>query len=585
MSLRNEERLAKRRGADVRAALRNIPILADIDDEQLERLSTTVDRRHVPTNEWLFHAGDQSDSIYIVDSGRFAAIGADGHVIAEMASGDSIGDLGVIAGGVRSAGVQALRDGVVWRIAADTFTEILARAPQMQAAMLRVMARMLRESRRVKTSGRPRVIGVLSTEDTAAAPIVDAIATRLGSHGRTAVVAAPVDTIAEVQTYGEFVEAFSETLDRAEHSNDWVLMVADRGSSGLWRQYVGAQSDRLVVLADHHSPPEEVDSLATQRPVHLVTCTAEPDPSWWDRLAPVSHHPATEDGFGALARRIAGRSIGLVMAGGGARGFAHFGVYEELTRAGVVIDRFGGTSSGAIASAAFALGMDASDAIAAAREFMAYSDPLGDYTIPAVALTRGGRVNRLIEQFFGSTLIEHLPKGFFSVSADMITGDQIVHRRGPVSLAVRASISIPGLIPPVQHGEQMLVDGGLLNNLPADVMCADQDGDVICVDLRRTFVPSKGFGLLPSIVQPPGFVRRLFTGTDVALPPLQETLLRTFDLAASTANLRELPRVAAIIEPDVSKIGVLNFRQIDAALEAGRIAARAALEAQPDLVR
>ncbi len=273
------------------------------------------------------------------------------------------------------------------------------------------------------------------------------------------------------------------------------------------------------------------------------------------------------------------------MAGGGARGFAHFGVYEELTRAGVVIDRFGGTSSGAIASAAFALGMDASDAIAAAREFMAYSDPLGDYTIPAVALTRGGRVNRLIEQFFGSTLIEHLPKGFFSVSADMITGDQIVHRRGPVWLAVRASISIPGLIPPVQHGEQMLVDGGLLNNLPADVMCADQDGDVICVDLRRTFVPSKGFGLLPSIVQPPGFVRRLFTGTDVALPPLQETLLRTFDLAASTANLRELPRVAAIIEPDVSKIGVLNFRQIDAALEAGRIAARAALEAQPDLVR
>ncbi|SOJ54753.1 putative NTE family protein [Mycobacterium simulans] len=585
MSLRNDELLAKRRGADERTALRNIPILADIDDEQLERLSTTIDRRHVATNEWLFHAGEQSDSIYIVDSGRFAAIGADGHVIAEMASGDSIGDLGVIAGGVRSAGVRALRDGVVWRIAADTFTEVLETTPQMQSAMLRVMARMLRESRRAKASRRPRVIGVLSTGDTAAAPIVDAIATRLGSHGRTAVVAAPVDTIAGVQTYGEFVEAFSETLDRAEHSNDWVLMVADRGSSGLWRQYVGAQSDRLVVLADHHSPPEEVDSLAAQRPVHLVTCTAEPDPSWWDRLAPVSHHPATEDGFGALARRIAGRSIGLVMAGGGARGFAHFGVYEELTRAGVVIDRFGGTSSGAIASAAFALGMDATDAIDAAREFMAYSDPLGDYTIPAVALTRGGRVNRLIEQFFGSTLIEHLPKGFFSVSADMITGDQIVHRRGPVSLAVRASISIPGLIPPVQHGEQMLVDGGLLNNLPADVMCADQDGDVICVDLRRTFVPSKGFGLLPSIVQPPGFVRRLFTGTDIALPPLQETLLRTFDLAASTANLRELPRVAAIIEPDVSKIGVLNFKQIDAALEAGRIAARAALEAQPDLVR
>lgn len=319
--------------------------------------------------------------------------------------------------------------------------------------------------------------------------------------------------------------------------------------------------------------------------MHLITCLAEPDPSWWDRLAPVSHHPANSDGFGALARRIAGRSLGLVMAGGGARGLAHFGVYQELTEAGVVIDRFGGTSSGAIASAAFALGMDAGDAIAAAREFIAGSDPLDDYTIPISALTRGGRVDRLVQGFFGNTLIEHLPRGFFSVSADMITGDQIIHRRGSVSGAVRASISIPGLIPPVHNGEQLLVDGGLLNNLPANVMCADTDGEVICVDLRRTFVPSKGFGLLPPIVTPPGLLRRLLTGTDNALPPLQETLLRAFDLAASTANLRELPRVAAIIEPDVSKIGVLNFKQIDAALEAGRMAARAALQAQPDLVR
>ncbi len=519
------------------------------------------------------------------DSGRFVAVAPEGHVFAEMASGDSIGDLGVIAGAARSAGVRALRDGVVWRIAAETFTDMLEATPLLQSAMLRAMARMLRQSRPAKTARRPRVIGVVSNGDTAAAPMVDAIATSLDSHGRTAVIAPPVETTSAVQEYDELVEAFSETLDRAERSNDWVLVVADRGAGDLWRHYVSAQSDRLVVLVDQRYPPDAVDSLATQRPVHLITCLAEPDPSWWDRLAPVSHHPANSDGFGALARRIAGRSLGLVMAGGGARGLAHFGVYQELTEAGVVIDRFGGTSSGAIASAAFALGMDAGDAIAAAREFIAGSDPLGDYTIPISALTRGGRVDRLVQGFFGNTLIEHLPRGFFSVSADMITGDQIIHRRGSVSGAVRASISIPGLIPPVHNGEQLLVDGGLLNNLPANVMCADTDGEVICVDLRRTFVPSKGFGLLPPIVTPPGLLRRLLTGTDNALPPLQETLLRAFDLAASTANLRELPRVAAIIEPDVSKIGVLNFKQIDAALEAGRMAARAALQAQPDLVR
>src|SRR5262249_23943069 len=150
---------------------------------------------------------------------------------------------------------------------------------------------------------------------------------------------------------------------------------------------------------------------------------------------------------------------------------------------------------------------------------------------------------RMVENFVGDSLIEHLPHGFFAVSADMMSGDQIVHRRGPLSIAVRASISIPGLMPPVQEGDRMLVDGGLLNQLPADVMTTDPDGEVICVDLRQKFVPSKGFGLLPSVVPLPGFVRRLLTGSEVALPPLQETLLRAVDLAGSGANLPELPHI------------------------------------------
>jgi NTE family protein len=579
-----ERQWTERRAADERTALRSVPIFADIDDDHLNRLASAVHRHQIPASEWLFRMGDRSDSIYIVASGRFAVVGADGQVFREMASGDSIGDLGLITGDVRSAGVRALRDGAVWRIAADTFTEVLANTPQLQSAMLRTMARMLQDSRSANISQRPRVIGVLSTGDVAALPIVDAIATQLGSYGQTDVFAPPVDTTAAVDSYGQLVAAFSETIDRAERSNDWVFMVAGRGSGDLWRRYVVAQSDRLLVVVDQPHPPETVDPIVTHGPIHLITCMVEPDPSWWDLLQPVSHHSANKDGLGALARRIAGRSLGLVMAGGGARGLAHFGVYEELTRAGVVIDRFGGTSSGAIASAAFALGMDVPDAIAAARE-IGQSNPLRDYTIPAVALMRGGRVDHLVEKFIGNTLIEHLPREFFCVSADMITGDQIIHRRGPLSIAVRASISIPGLMPPVQDGEQILVDGGLLNNLPADVMCADPDGEVICVDLRRKYVPSKGFGPLPSIVQPPGIVRRLLTGTDVALPPLRETLLRTIDLAASSGNLRELPRVAAIIEPDVSAIGLLDFKKVDAALDAGRIAARAALEAQPNLVR
>lgn len=573
----------KWRPVDARAALRNVPILADIDDERLDQLASTVARQHIPAGEWLFRLGDPSDAIYVIDSGRFAAVGADGQVFREMASGDSVGDLGLIAGAARSAGVRALRDGVVWKIAAETFSEMLAKTPQLQSAMLRVMAGMLQQSRSVTVSRNPRVIGILSTGNAVLAPIVDHITARLDTYGRTAVVAPPIEATADVADHAELVEGFGETLDRADRSNDWVLVVADRGSGDLWQRYVVAQCDRLVVVVDQPHPPETLDRPDTQGPVHLITRT-EPDPSWWDLLRPVSHHADDDDGLAALSRRIAGRSLGLVLAGGGARGLAHFGVYEELTQAGIVVDRFGGTSAGAIAAAAFALGMTAQEATEAARKYIAHGSPLGDYTLPAIALTRGGRIGRLVEEFFGESLIEHLPRGFFSVSADMITGGQIVHRRGALSLAVRASISIPGLLPPVQNGDQLLIDGGMLNNLPADVMCADEDGEVICVDLRRKYLPSRGFGLLPELLQPPGLVRRLLTGTNVALPPLQETLLRTVDLAASNSNLRELPRIAAIIEPDISSIGPLDFKKFDAALEAGRRATRAVLNAQPHLV-
>ena len=570
------------RPAEVRTALRSVPILADIDDEQLDRLSSSVERQHIRANEWLFALGDPSDAIYVIDSGRFAAVGADGQVFREMARGDSIGELGMIGCEPRSAGVRALRDGVVWRIAAETFIAVLETTPQLQSAMLRVTARMLRESRSVNVTRARRVVGIISTGDAVAAPVADAIATRLASHGKTAVLAPPVETTSAVDDYDDHVEAFSETLDIAERSNDWVLVVAEKGSGNLWRQYVVAQSDRLVVLVDKRHPRQVLERPTTAVPVHLITMT-EPDPGWWDLLQPVSHHGADDGGIASLARRIAGRSLGLVLAGGGARGLAHFGVYEELTRAGVVIDRFGGTSAGAIAAASFALGLDPMEATAAARKYIAQTNPLGDYTLPAVALTRGGRIARLVDEFFGATLIEHLPKGFFSISTDMISGQQIIHRRGPLALAVRASISIPGLIPPVRIGKRLLIDGGLLNNLPADVMCEDRDGEVICVDLRNKFVPSKGFGLLPSVIQPPAILRRLLTGTDVALPPLQETLLRTVELAASKTDPHELPRIAGIVEPDISSIGPLDFKMIDVALEAGRIATRAALEAQPHL--
>ena len=142
---------------------------------------------------------------------------------------------------------------------------------------------------------------------------------------------------------------------------------------------------------------------------------------------------------------------------------------------------------------------------------------------------------------------------------------------------MRASLSIPGVLTPVVDGERLLVDGGLLNSLPADVMASDTDGQAVCVDLRLPYVPSRryGFGLLPR--QPPALVRRIVHGTDEVLPSIQDVLMRSIDLAAASRTLSGIPRIAAVIRPDVSEVSHFDFTRSAPAIEAGGSTARALL--------
>jgi len=572
-----------------RLALRRIPILREAPDDELDKLTGAVDQCHLAAGEWLFHYGDPSCAIYVVESGRLSMVDPTGGFTRDLGPGDVVGELGVILQCARSAGVRALRDSTVWRIESKAFKEVLDTAPRLQAAMMHGMARILNDSSTVGAQRRPRIIGIVGaacTADSAATRVAMAIDEKLRAFGRSFAIMPDSAELAEIVDPQVLSGRFGQQLDWAERANDWVMLVADHASGPLWHDFVVAQSDRLILLGDERPASRLVHAHDRPRPVHLVV-SPEMHPSWWDIARPTSQHPLTPDGLAALARRIAGRSLGLVLAGGGARGLAHFGVFDELVRAGVTIDRFGGTSMGAICAAAFALDMGPDHAIDIARKFVSQGNPFGDYAVPAVAMSRGGRIGRLIDQFGADVSIEHLPKEFFAVSTDLVTGRQVVHRRGSLSRAVKASAAIPGLVPPVKHDGQILVDGGMVNNLPTDVMCADEDGEVIGVDLRQDYQPNYGLALLPAAIQPPRMIRQLITGSRDAVPALQETMMRTIDIVASGGGVNHaaLPRLAATIRPRLGSVGMLDFKKLDAAVQAGRAAAREALESDSSLRR
>ncbi|MEQ0573910.1 patatin-like phospholipase family protein [Mycobacterium tuberculosis] len=179
-----------------------------------------------------------------------------------------------------------------------------------------------------------------------------------------------------------------------------------------------------------------------------------------------------------VAARTPGRSIGLVLGGGGARGFAHLGVLDELERVGVTIDRFAGTSMGRLLRCS-ERGMDAATADAYAYEYFIRHNPLSDYARLVRGLVRGRRTLTLLEAAFGDRLVEELPKEFRCVSVDLLARRLVVHRRGRLVDVIAfpsaaGHLSAPGL-------QRSTVRGWRCVRQPPVSTRASPDGPLIAV--------------------------------------------------------------------------------------------------------
>jgi predicted acylesterase/phospholipase RssA len=262
-----------------------------------------------------------------------------------------------------------------------------------------------------------------------------------------------------------------------------------------------------------------------------------------------------------LARRLTGRSIGLSLSGGGARSFAQLGVIDELVSAGIIIDRVSGTSMGAFIGALVAQGLDPAEIDARCYEEWVRRNPANDYHLSRKSVIRGARARAMLERVFPGC-IEDLRLGYFCVTVDLIAAKPVYHRRGPLAEAVGASMILPGFAPPLPSRGRLLVDGGLMDNLPTEMMASEGDGPIIAVDCTD-----------PS-------VRRLPEGMDPEVPTLAETLFKAMLLSESDSDRRR-SFADLLIRPDCADIGTIEFHMLDAARDRGRRAAAAALAASP----
>ena len=288
----------------------------------------------------------------------------------------------------------------------------------------------------------------------------------------------------------------------------------------------------------------------------------------WDGFGQ-SCHTTRKSGIERIIRNLRGSSIGFALGGGAARGMAHLGVLSVLDEEGIPIDFLSGTSAGALTGIPYAAGYDSTWLIETFSQDLKPSKrykflPYGDAWY-MIGKFRGGGWGEMLRTHLFDWTLEQLSIPFTSVTADLVAAEQVHRASGDAANAILESINLPGVSPPICQNGRVLVDGGILNNVPADVLVNQGATFIVAVDVAAK-------------------IGHMFAGNDPTTPTGQMNTPNMFQTlgrvrAAQDRNIRKMGTQDTdfTIEPDVSAFQLTDFQNASAIAQQGVIATREAL--------
>ena len=515
--------------------------------------------------------------------------------IYEVTRGHIVGEMGLLTGDPRSATVRSLRDSVLFRLSKGRFDELLELHPALTRRIACNLSERLKQSntRPFKSGYSVKTFAVMPAgEVTPIASFMEQLIRAFSEIGSTRwITKATVE-----QAIGSSDMSDSRVvrwLDEQENKFDYLIYETDPQPSP-WTFRSIRQADRLLSVAriegsgDLNAIERKLASMASESPEserrHLradlillhrdVHYRPSGTPEWLAVRSADKHYHVCDDNpkdLRRLAGVLTGKAVGLVLGGGGARGFAHIGAFRAIEEAGIAIETIGGTSQGALIGAQYAMGMTPSEMIASNRTLFRDFRPFkGDMTLPIFSFLSGATSNKGLQGLFGKTDISDLKIPFFCISNNLSLAKLIVHRNQPVWKAVRCSMSLPGLMAPVIEGRHLIVDGGVLNNLPADIMRQHCNGSIIAVDvsppvdLIADCEDRDSFGFLD-------FIRRKIfrSKKSGSIPHLIEILMRTAFLSSIHHREAMTKYADLVVHPPMAGFSLLGWDNLETLVEIG----------------
>jgi NTE family protein len=545
------------------AMLAGLPLFSGLPKSVVDQAVAELEWVSLPGGGLLFESGDPADAVYFVVSGCLGVYGPGGELVGRIVAGETVGEMGLIVSRPRTATVRALRDSELATLSSATFGRVLLGHPDAILRLARLaVQRLVDREREQRQPVLPKTLALVPLDDRIDLPEQSRrLVQALSRFGR-------VDLVGRERAGRHSPQWFHEREER----NDFIVYAADAADTP-WSRLCLRQADVVLLLARADAGDAGWASGLWQdgsmRRAELLLLHGNglangAAARWQARLPGVAHHHVRSPAdYARLVRMLTGRAVGLVLSGGGARGFAHLGVVKALRAHGVPIDLVGGTSMGGILAAGVASDWDDAELAERFRRSFVDTNPLSDFTLPIVSLVSGRKVGMLLRRELGEIDIEDLPLPFFCVSSNLTTGRIAVHQQGPLWRWLRASVAIPGVLPPVFHGGEVFVDGGAMNNLPVDVMRAKGRGPVIGVDVGtdRAFTTDLDATDTPSVWSLLRGRRRR--------PNILRILWRAGMVNSATATLERRRQSDLLITPALESLDLLDWKGFARAIEIG----------------
>ncbi len=484
------------------------------DREVLWAVASAMTLLTLNSGEVLFEQGEQGDCLYLIVSGRVRIVlqsEGSSRIIGELGHGEVVGEMAILSDMPRLATVSAIRDTHLARLDKSALELLsLPHRRQVDAAFISQLIKRLGDETRGRLKRKLTMASIavvpLAT-DVACHRFATDLANAFGYDGSALLLNAQL-----VERYSALAGAAQSVPGDSVHPElaAWLYSMETTRRKVIyeaepfdspWTARCVRQADMVLLVAAAGADPESTrrrfDELLQlpgirekRRVVVLLHNKDAPEPTLtrrWLQVTGADRHfhvrLAVPGDAQRLGRFIDGKSVGLALGAGFARGIAHVGIIRAMRELNIPIDMVGGTSIGAIVGSQCAMEWSC-DVIQDESCMRSMSSLKRDFTLPLVSLLTGARQKHAVESMAKGRDVEDTWLPFFSVSSSLTRLEMKVHRSGSVGAAIIASTRIPGIFPPLPWEGELLVDGGLVNMVPVDVMREfTEGGTVIGVDV------------------------------------------------------------------------------------------------------